>query len=91
MSEAVMSDTVQRQALAEELDSFNCRVAQPTDGPLFTRTPQSAMKAAHWKASDLERLLEKIGASASLLIATITFEPFMPARCWIAPEMPIAK
>ncbi|SAK65735.1 gentisate 1,2-dioxygenase [Caballeronia arationis] len=66
MSEAVMSDTVQRQALAEELDSFNCRVAQPTDGPLFTRTPQSAMKAAHWKASDLERLLEKIGAKLKL-------------------------
>ncbi len=26
----------------------------------------------------------------SLLIATITFESFMPARCWIAPEMPTA-
>jgi len=25
-----------------------------------------------------------------LLIATITFEVFMPARCWLAPEMPIA-
>ena len=24
-------------------------------------------------------------------MATMTFEPFMPARCWIAPEMPIAK
>src|SRR5262249_51224784 len=32
----------------------------------------------------------KIGASASLLIATITFEVRMPARCWIAPEMPTA-
>ena len=33
----------------------------------------------------------KIGASSSLLIATINLESFIPARCWIAPEMPIAK
>ena len=32
----------------------------------------------------------KIGASASLLIATIVFESFMPAKCWIAPEIPTA-
>src|SRR5205823_9225572 len=32
----------------------------------------------------------KIGAFASLLIATITFEPCMPTLCWIAPEIPQA-
>lgn len=32
----------------------------------------------------------KIGASGSLLIATITLLSFMPARCWIAPEIPQA-
>ena len=32
----------------------------------------------------------KIGASGSLLIATMTFELDMPARCWIAPEIPQA-
>ena len=32
----------------------------------------------------------KIGAFASLLIATITFEPCIPTLCWIAPEMPSA-
>ena len=32
----------------------------------------------------------KMGASASLLIATMVFESFMPERCWIAPEMPTA-
>ena len=32
----------------------------------------------------------KIGASSSLLTATIVFEVCMPARCWIAPEMPAA-
>src|SRR3989344_3566873 len=32
----------------------------------------------------------KIGASGSLLIATITLESFMPAKCWMAPEIPAA-
>merc|ERR1719245_2823846 len=32
----------------------------------------------------------KMGASASLLMATISFESFMPAKCWIAPEIPTA-
>ena len=32
----------------------------------------------------------KIGASSSLLIATMTLLSFIPARCWIAPEMPMA-
>ena len=32
----------------------------------------------------------KIGASSSLFTATIVFEVCMPARCWIAPEMPLA-
>src|SRR4051794_10289056 len=32
----------------------------------------------------------KIGASSSLLMATISLESFMPARCWIAPDMPMA-
>ena len=32
----------------------------------------------------------KIGASGSLLTATMVFEVCMPARCWIAPEMPLA-
>src|SRR5579862_5026693 len=32
----------------------------------------------------------KIGASASLLMATIVLAVCMPARCWIAPEIPTA-
>src|SRR2546427_104896 len=31
-----------------------------------------------------------MGASLSLLIATMTLEVRIPARCWIAPEMPTA-
>jgi hypothetical protein len=33
----------------------------------------------------------KIGASGSLLTAAMTLDVCMPARCWIAPEMPIAR
>jgi hypothetical protein len=32
----------------------------------------------------------KIGASASLLIATMCLDDDIPARCWIAPLMPQA-
>ena len=49
------------------------------------------------KGHDLEQIADnaivatlKMGASGSLLTATITFEVFIPARCWIAPEMPQA-
>lgn len=33
----------------------------------------------------------KIGASASLLIAAMTLLSFMPAKCWIAPEIPAQR
>lgn len=33
----------------------------------------------------------KIGAVSSLLIAMMMSDSSMPARCWIAPEIPIAK
>ena len=44
---------------------------------------------AQLDAGDVPATL-KIGASSSLLMATMTLESFMPARCWIAPEMPQA-
>jgi hypothetical protein len=34
--------------------------------------------------------ISKIDASASLFTATIVFDVCIPARCWIAPEMPRA-
>src|SRR5579863_944248 len=34
--------------------------------------------------------ISKMGASGSLLIAMIVLEVCMPARCWMAPEMPTA-
>lgn len=33
----------------------------------------------------------KMGASGSLLIAAMTLLSFMPARCWMAPEIPAAR
>ena len=66
MASEVMSDARQRQELAEELAQCGVRVAQPDDPPLFTREPKSSMRPYHWKAADLSRLLEKIGASLKL-------------------------
>ena len=52
--------------------------------------PISSGTAANRSASRPKSATLKIGASGSLLIATITLESFMPAKCWIAPEMPAA-
>ena len=44
-----------------------------------------------WTSPTMPRSeIEKIGASLSLLIATMFFEPFMPTMCCVAPEMPAA-
>ena len=66
MADAVMSDAKARTELAAELASYNIAVAQPTDAPLFTKAPQSSMQPWHWRAADLARLLDKIGASLKL-------------------------
>lgn len=66
MASEVMSDARQRQELAAELAQYGVRIAQPDDQPLFTREPKSSMQPYHWKAVDLTRLLEKIGASLKL-------------------------
>ena len=50
-----------------------------SSGTTLNRSPTKPISAT-WK----------IGASSSLLIAMIVFESFIPARCWIAPEMPTA-
>ena len=44
-----------------------------------------------WTSPTMPRsAMEKMGASESLLMAMMFFEPFMPTRCWVAPEMPQA-
>ena len=59
--------------------------------PLAQILPVSSGTALNRSATRPKSATWKIGASSSLLIATIVFESFMPARCWIAPEMPSAK
>ena len=56
------------------LDSFSVN-----SGTFSNRSPTRPTSAT-WK----------MGASASLLMAAITLLSFMPARCWMAPEMPQA-
>lgn len=66
MADAVMTDAKARTDLAAELAAHNIAVAQPTDPPLFTRTPNSSMVPWHWRAAELDALLEKIGANLKL-------------------------
>lgn len=61
-----MVDDDVRRALKEELARFHCRVQQPDDPPLFTRTPESAMHTVHWKWRDLQPLLDKLGRQLAL-------------------------
>jgi hypothetical protein len=50
-----------------------------SSGTMVKRSPTIPMSAT-----------SKIGASESLLMATIVRASLMPVRCWMAPEMPIA-
>ena len=53
---------------------FNFSVSSGT----FSNKSPTSPTSATWK----------IGASPSLLIAAMTLLSFIPARCWMAPEMP---
>ena len=55
------------------------RISSAAWGTTLNRSPTTPKSAS-----------SKIGASPSLFTATIVFEVCMPARCWIAPEMPSA-
>ena len=50
-----------------------------SSGTIWNRSPTRPMSA-----------ISKIGASPSLLIATMVPASLMPVRCWMAPEMPMA-
>ena len=52
--------------------------------------PVSSGTALNRSATRPRSATWKIGASSSLLMAMMVLESFMPARCWIAPEMPTA-
>ncbi|WP_263144952.1 cupin domain-containing protein [Pseudomonas sp. RIT-PI-AD] len=65
-AEATMTDGDARRALKADLARFNCRVHQPDDPPLFTREPTSDMQNVHWRWTDLEPLLERVGAAIAI-------------------------
>ena len=60
-------------------DYLRLRISSAACGTTLNRSPTTPKSAS-----------SKIGASASLLTATMVLEVCMPARCWIAPEMPSA-
>jgi gentisate 1,2-dioxygenase len=64
--EGPMNDAQARLALKAELDSHHIHIHQPDSPPLFTKVPASPMQAVHWKWSDLQRLLVKIGEGLSM-------------------------
>jgi gentisate 1,2-dioxygenase len=66
MAEATMTDSREREELAAELARYNITVHRPGDPALFTREPQPTMRACHWRAADLARLLEKLGEHIKL-------------------------
>ena len=66
MTELSGSDTSARTALASSLASMNFAIHQPSDPPLFTRTPQPAMRPCHWKALDIADFLDRIGREIKL-------------------------
>lgn len=66
-----MVDAAARRDLAAELATYNTRVGQPDDPPLFTATPQGGMQVCHWRAEDLDRLLARLGEKLALQIGGI--------------------
>lgn len=56
----------QHLPLQADLAQFNCRIHQPDDVPTLTREPQSPMRPLHWRWSDLERLIGRLGAEVAL-------------------------
>ena len=58
--------------------------------PAFSSSAFSSGSTWNRSATSPKSATWKIGASPSLLMATMTLLSFMPARCWMAPEMPTA-
>lgn len=64
--ESVMADAQARRSLKAVLQQANCRVHQADDPPLFTRDPRSPMQPWLWRHSELQSLLEQIGAEIEI-------------------------
>ena len=66
------------------------RVRPSVDGYRACRASMSLGRTLCTSPTMPRSATEKIGASASLLMAMMFFEPFMPTMCCVAPEMPAA-
>jgi gentisate 1,2-dioxygenase len=66
MAEATMTDSREREELSAELARYNITVHRQGDPPLFTREPRPSMRACHWRAADLARMLDKLGEQVKL-------------------------
>ena len=92
--EVAAQDAAEVECVEDEL-SYKCK-AGSAKGALIVRLARAyrlltnSGTAVNRSASSPKSATEKIGASGSLLIATMTLLSFMPARCWIAPLMPQA-
>lgn len=69
----------QLQLCLHGIHYFAADTFSTSSGTVLNRSPTKPTSAI-WK----------IGASGSLFNATIIFDSFIPARCWIAPEIPTA-
>lgn len=65
-NELIGQDADRRRALKQDLAKYHCRVHQPDDPPLFTRSPRPATQSVHWRWEDLSPLLERIGQEVDL-------------------------
>jgi gentisate 1,2-dioxygenase len=67
MGEATdLRDADARRSLKDDLARVNCRVHQPDDPPLFTREPVPDAQTVHWRWSELEPLLRRLGEQIDL-------------------------
>src|SRR5437588_926983 len=64
------------EPLRAQLRALSASMSRGTTLCTSPTTPRSAM--------------EQMGASRSLLMATMFLDPFIPTMCWVAPEMPQA-
>ena len=66
-------------AAAQRCERSSCQhTRRSSSGTIWNRSPTKPTSAT-----------SKIGASPSLLMATMVRASLMPVRCWMAPEMPI--
>ena len=70
---------VLRRCRGADYEPFFAFIAAVISGRTFRASP-TIPRSAYWK----------MGASLSLLMAMMRLELFIPTRCWIAPEIPMA-